>query len=131
MPPVRRSQIEAHEIHRVMGKRYACRLICAVIRGDNKSGSGLELVTCQPRSDTLTITLPRRSGQEVVERRKSKDIVDVLRMKSYYDPDLQANFDDSVASDDRAFGVSTPSTGRNDDTGPTARSKSKALRQTR
>ncbi|GFY44268.1 transposon Ty3-I Gag-Pol polyprotein [Trichonephila inaurata madagascariensis] len=64
-------------------------------------------------------------------RRKSKDIVHVLRMKPYYDPDLQAHFNDSVASDDRRFGESTPSTGRNDYTGPTTRSRSKALKQTR
>ncbi|GFS52850.1 retrovirus-related Pol polyprotein from transposon 412 [Trichonephila inaurata madagascariensis] len=64
-------------------------------------------------------------------RRKSKDIAPVLRMKPYYDPDLQAHFNDSAASDDRRFGESTPSTGRNDYTGPTTRSISKALRQTR
>ncbi|GFY45484.1 transposon Ty3-I Gag-Pol polyprotein [Trichonephila inaurata madagascariensis] len=64
-------------------------------------------------------------------RCKSKDIVHVLRMKPYYDPDLQAHFNDSVASDDRRFGESTPSTGRNEYTGPTTRSRSKALRQTR
>ncbi|GFY74039.1 hypothetical protein TNIN_387711 [Trichonephila inaurata madagascariensis] len=55
----------------------------------------------------------------------------VLRMKPYYDPDLRAHFNDSVASDDRRFGESAPSTGRNDYAGPTTRSRSKALRHTR
>ncbi|GFY75052.1 transposon Ty3-I Gag-Pol polyprotein [Trichonephila inaurata madagascariensis] len=40
------------------------------------------------------------------DENKSKDIVHVLRMKPYYDPDLQAHFNDSVASDDRRFGES-------------------------
>ncbi|GFY61669.1 hypothetical protein TNIN_25711 [Trichonephila inaurata madagascariensis] len=52
-------------------------------------------------------------------------------MKPYYDPDLQAHFNDSVASDDRRFGKSTPSNGRNDSTGPTTHSRSKPIRQTR
>ncbi|GFR34074.1 transposon Ty3-I Gag-Pol polyprotein [Trichonephila clavata] len=65
------------------------------------------------------------------KRRKSKDIVHVFRMKPYYDPDLQAHFNDSVASDDRRFGESIPSTRRNDYAGPTTRSRSKTLRQTR
>ncbi|GFY46521.1 transposon Ty3-I Gag-Pol polyprotein [Trichonephila inaurata madagascariensis] len=52
------------------------------------------------------------------------------KMKPYYDPDLQAHLNDSMASDDRRFGESTPSTGRNDYTGPTTRSRPKALRQT-
>ncbi|GFV26539.1 transposon Ty3-I Gag-Pol polyprotein [Trichonephila clavipes] len=64
-------------------------------------------------------------------RRKSKDIVHVIRRKPYYDPDLQAYFNDTKESDDRRFGDSTPSTGRNDYTGPIKHSRSKALRQTR
>ncbi|GFY66116.1 transposon Ty3-I Gag-Pol polyprotein [Trichonephila inaurata madagascariensis] len=56
-------------------------------------------------------------------RRKSKGIVLVLRMKPYYDLDLQAHFNDSVASDDRRFGEITPSTGRNDYTVPQQHAK--------
>ncbi|GFS51510.1 hypothetical protein TNCV_549511 [Trichonephila clavipes] len=50
-------------------------------------------------------------------------------MKPYYDPDLQAHFNDSVASDDRRFGECTASTGRNDSFGPTSRSRSKLEKQ--
>ncbi|GFQ69359.1 hypothetical protein TNCT_338481 [Trichonephila clavata] len=52
-------------------------------------------------------------------------------MKLYYDPDLQTHFNDSVASDDRRFGESIPSTGRNDYAGPTTRSRSKTLKPSR
>ncbi|GFW90292.1 transposon Tf2-9 polyprotein [Trichonephila clavipes] len=79
----------------------------------------------------LDVTYEVHDFDPTSRRRKSKDIVHVIRRKPYYDPDLQAHFNDTVASDGRRFGESTSSTERNDYTGSTTHSRSKALRQTR